>query len=262
VGKRWYETTLCRWRQEGVAGFSFFPFITKRKEGDDMAKKKEPAKKPKISDRMKFDPSNGAYGEAPIDMGRLSPRQQVFVAEYILDFNVTRAYKAAGYTGANTASKAYKVLQLPQVQKELTRQLKERQKSRKITTDRVIEELSKVALADIRELFDENGNIINPKLMNDTLAASIASIELFRDNRACTPVAGEAKFATKIKAVRKWDKMKALELLGRYLGLDKVKYELTGPNGESLAPPVFNINFIPMGRDARGTAIDPLPPIR
>lgn len=213
----------------------------------------------------KYKPEDGIFGKAPVtERDKLSERQKVFCAEYILDFNPTRAYLAAGFTGANPASKAYRILEKPQVQKEIKLQLKRRQEERKMTADRVIEELSKVALADIREIFDDDGNIINPKLMNDTLAASIASIELYKEGTTGTKNKGQAHYPRSVKSLRKWDKMKALELLGRYLGLDKVKYELSGPNGESLAPPVFHVNFIPTSKEAkyRGTAFDPCPPIR
>lgn len=217
----------------------------------------------------KYDPENGAFGDSlhaqgAGDKDKLSPRHFVFAAEYILDFNPTRAYKAAGFKGKNVASKAYLILNMPQVQAEIRLLLKRRQEERKLTSDKIIEELSKVALADIREIFDEQGNIINPKLMSDTLAASIASIELYQSGKAGTAAGGPAHFPAKVKNLRRWDKMKALELLGRYLGLDKVKYELTGPGGTALVPPVFNINFVPIAAEDkyRGTAIDPCPPIR
>jgi len=144
----------------------------------------------------KYKPEDGIFGKAPVtERDKLSERQKVFCAEYILDFNPTRAYLAAGFTGANPASKAYRILEKPQVQKEIKLQLKRRQEERKMTADRVIEELSKVALADIREIFDDDGNIINPKLMNDTLAASIASIELKTGSPATGTIFLRIKFS-------------------------------------------------------------------
>lgn len=223
---------------------------------------------------IKYDPANGCYGNAAkvgngrVKPGQLSERQKVFVAEFIIDFNPTRAFRDAGYRTKNAQAKAYEVLNNPLVQKEIKYQLKRRQEERKMTSDRVIEELSKVALADIRDIFDDDGNIIHPKKMNETLAAAIASIEMFqkdRKDKSNERGVRNGQFMGQVKNIRRWDKMKALELLGRYLGMDKIKYELSGPGGTALVPPVFNVNFIeaPETKDKyRGTALDPTPPIR
>ncbi len=223
------------------------------------SKKKNMERKPAAA----YIPEEGCYGAAFVGSVRkkLTAQQRVFIAEYILDFDARRAYMAAGYTGNPT--KVFRILRMPQVQEELQFQLTRRQRDRQMTADRVIEELSKVALADIRDLFDEDGNILHPKLMNESLAAALASLE-FSNALPVAEKKGGTQLYPQIKSVRRWDKLKALELLGRYMGLDKVKYELSGPNGESLSPPVFNVNFIPTQEEMkmRGTLIDPVPPIR
>lgn len=224
-----------------------------------MAKKHQGLKGPA---HKVYAPEEGKFGFVDAKKGTLTPRQKTFVAEYILDFNPTRAYTAAGYSGKNTAAKAYRVLSLPQVQEELKIQLKRRQQDKKVTADKVIEELAKVALVDVREFFNDDGTFKHPKEMNETIAAAVSSIDLYAKGCTGTPEEGIARFPSMVKKLHRWDKMKALELLGRYLGLDKVKFELTGANGEPLAPPVFQINFIPTTEPMRGTSFDPCPPIR
>jgi hypothetical protein len=89
----------------------------------------------------------------------------------------------------------------------------------------VIQELKAIASTDIRELFNDNGTVKDPKDWPDHIARAVKSIEvdeLFE---------GSGKERTQIGLTRKiqlWDKPKALELIGRSLAMFTDKAEVTG----------------------------------
>lgn len=51
----------------------------------------------------------------------LNPKQQLFVDEYIIDFNATRAAKAAGYSESTAAEMGYENLRKPHIDKAITK---------------------------------------------------------------------------------------------------------------------------------------------
>lgn len=77
---------------------------------------------------------------------KLSARQLFFIEEYLANgYNVADAYrKAYNVERANNAGKTFN---LPAVQEEIARRLKEKHKTLNITADRVMEELATIAFA-------------------------------------------------------------------------------------------------------------------
>ena len=64
--------------------------------------------------------------ETVSDSSALSAREKIFIGEYLLDFNATRAAKAAGYTAKSAEGAAFRLLRKDRVKKELNRKVKER----------------------------------------------------------------------------------------------------------------------------------------
>ena len=79
----------------------------------------------------------------------------------------TRAPRSRLYTKAN-------------VQAALEAGYKERQTRTQVTAEDTVRELSRLAHADIRKFYDEQGQLIPIHLLPDDLAACIASIEIVR----------------------------------------------------------------------------------
>ena len=77
---------------------------------------------------------------------KLSARQLFFIEEYLANgYNVADAYrKAYNVERANNAGKTFN---LPAVQEEIARRLKEKHETLNITADRVMEELATIAFA-------------------------------------------------------------------------------------------------------------------
>lgn len=95
-------------------------------------------------------------GEGIEKKGELTPRDEVFRDEYLIDLNPYRAAKAAGYTDSTARVKSFSWVKDPKCKPELYRQIKEAMKDRSIrtniTADKVLERLWMIAVADPNEL--------------------------------------------------------------------------------------------------------------
>lgn len=145
---------------------------------------------------------------------KLNERQKVFCREYIIDFNGTRAAKAAGYSEKTADRIASEILGKLDIQNEIKRLTKDRAERTEITADRVVRELAKIAFGTIDDLgkFTESGEFIlhNSNEMNESGKASLDSV-----SSKITTSNGETSVSLKIT---RQDKIKALELLGRHVG--------------------------------------------
>jgi phage terminase small subunit len=88
---------------------------------------------------------------------KLTPKQKKFCDEYLIDFNATRAYKAAGYKvkNDNTAGvQGHKLLRKAKISDYLERRMKDREKRTEITQDKVLKEYAKLAFSEITDYLE------------------------------------------------------------------------------------------------------------
>lgn len=148
----------------------------------------------------------------------MTEKQKIFANEYLVDLNATRAYRVAypSVKKDETAAQAgSRMLRNVKVAAYIQERMEERQKRTEITQDRVLEELAAIAFAkatDYAEVKEGQVIIKDTANLDEQQARAIAGIE-------------EGKFGIKVKLN---DKEKALELLGRHLGMFKDKLEVSG----------------------------------
>jgi len=145
--------------------------------------------------------------------GKLTPKQQRFVDEYLKDRNAAAAAKRAGYnpdSGRHLTAK-------PHVRAAIDRRVEKVAEKAEISAADVIRELGRIAFADIRKLYDEHGNLKPISELDDDTAAVLAGIEV------------EELQDGAVRKVKRYDKPKALELLGRHLGIFNDRLALDGP---------------------------------
>lgn len=141
---------------------------------------------------------------------KLSDMEKVFVDEYLVDMDAKNAAIRAGYK-PSTANTASEWIKMPNPKKKHVREaidkaLAERSRRTGVTADRVIRELAKIAFADIGDIADmETGEILPDAQKVDTSA--IASIKIKKTYNATE------------REIRMVDRNRALELLGKHLGL-------------------------------------------
>ena len=144
--------------------------------------------------------------------------------EYLIDLDATRVYKVA-YLRCKKDETANvngsKLLRNAKVQEYISEKMKEREKRTEITQDMVIKELAKIAFLDIRKLYTENGQLKNIADMDSETAGAISSLETLEEYEGYGDDREKIGDTQKVKLL---DKTKALELLGRHLGIfnDKI----------------------------------------
>ena len=82
----------------------------------------------------------------------VSEKEMAFIKEYIVDFNGTRAARAAGYPEKSAATKATLLLKKVKIQAALANAKRTRELRVNITQDRDLVELARIAFSDIRNL--------------------------------------------------------------------------------------------------------------
>lgn len=160
--------------------------------------------------------------------------------EYLVDLNATRAYKVSypNIKKDETAAAAgARLLRNVKVESYVNQRMKEREKRTEITQDKVLKELAKIGFANatdyarvvekeyLEQVKDENGNIISeiPKTYKAVEIESTDNID--KDKQSA--IAGIKMGANGIE-VKLNDKVKALELIGRHLGMFTEKLEVKG----------------------------------
>jgi phage terminase small subunit len=162
---------------------------------------------------------------------KITEKQRLFISEYQVDFNGTRAVIRAGYSPKRASEMAYQLLQIPTVRQALDRAMEERLRKIGVRADRVLTEIARVAFSDLRKLYNEDGSLKLPSEWDDDEAAAIAGVEVLEE------FSGRGEDRTLVgftKKVRLFDKIKALELLSKHLGIignGKRKDEEEGEGG-------------------------------
>ena len=154
----------------------------------------------------------------------MTDAQKRFCDEYLIDLNATRAYKVA-YSRCKKDETANvngsKLLRNTKVQEYIAERMKEREQRTEITQDIVIKELAKIAFLDIRKLYTENGQLKNIADIDSDTAGAISQLETLEEYEGYGDDREKIGDTQKVKLL---DKTKALELLGRHLGIfnDKI----------------------------------------
>lgn len=143
----------------------------------------------------------------------LTPKQKIFVDEYLVDLNATRAYRAA-YKGCKSDGVASvngsRLLTNPKIAEYLAKRRKDMQKRTEVTQDRVIQELAAIAFSDILDYV----SISDDGPYSEVVLTPTKSIPTHK--RAA--IAGIKQGANGIE-VKLYDKLVALDKLGQHLGL-------------------------------------------
>lgn len=183
----------------------------------------------------------------------LTPKEQAFVAAYLVDLNATEAVIAAGYkvkTRQAAASHGYRLLQKPAIHEAIQEGRSKKTAAAELSAQRVLDALMKAAFSDIRKVVRWETVVVDPgDVAPDAGAPGSVVVEMEPQ-----PQGGALKRSQKVEAsvvklvdaqdidddtaaaisevsqnaqggikVKMADKIKALELLGRHLGMFEKK---------------------------------------
>ena len=152
----------------------------------------------------------------------LTAKQKIFAGEYLIDLNATTAYKVAYpkvKKDETAKAAASRMLTNVNVASYVEKRMKDREKRTEITQDMVLKELAKIGFADVTDFvtIEDKGTYkaVQVKTTDEMPGDKLGAI------------AGIKEGANGIE-IKLNDKGKALELIGRHLGMFKDKLEVSG----------------------------------
>lgn len=140
----------------------------------------------------------------------LTPKQERFCREFVIDLNATQAAVRAGYSKKHANKNSKLLTDNPEIKARLAELQKGTFKKLEISAERVLQEFAKIAFADPRSVMEwgEHGISVKPsRELSDDDASAIAEVSETR-----TKDGGTMK-------VKMHDKVAALNALGRHLAL-------------------------------------------
>lgn len=149
-------------------------------------------------------------------MAGLTPKQQRFIEEYLIDLNATQAAIRAGYAEKGADVTGCKLLGNPKVEAAVNAAKQKRSEQTAIDAAWVLKRLAEEADADLAEIYNEDGSIKPvhewPKIWRQGLVAGIKHQEL-RDSEGNRT--GEFIIDVKVS-----DRVRRLELIGKHIAVN------------------------------------------
>jgi phage terminase small subunit len=174
--------------------------------------------------------------------GKLTPKQMRFCDEYLADtnMNATQAAIKAGYAKKRASEQGYQLLQKTTVKEYIQKRMAERVERTEITQDKVLRELAIIAFSNAADyarvvekeatiklddgdevrVLDDEGKPVMYRTVEPILTDSLTV-----DQQRALAVIKKGRDGFE---VRPYDKVRALELLGKHIGMFKDKVEVSG----------------------------------
>lgn len=153
----------------------------------------------------------------------------------------TAAYVDAGYkpspASATRLSKSVKVSE------RVTELIGRGADRAEINVARVLRELARLGLSDVRQLVDDSGRLRPLHELDDDTAAAIASVEVVTRPGAEVDDQGNRTIEY-VHKIRLWDKNAALDKIAKHLGMFVDRMEHSGPDGGPIEQAVTTIRRI------------------
>ena len=144
--------------------------------------------------------------------GELTEKQKQFCSEYLIDLNATQAAIRAGYSAKTASRIAIELLNKTHVAECIQKKQSTRERRTEITQDRVLKELANIAFANgtnYAKIAKVNGEI---------LVGMVPTDDLTEDQKAAISCIKQTRNGIEVGS---YDKVKALELIGKHLGMFK-----------------------------------------
>ncbi len=138
----------------------------------------------------------------------LTPKQEKFCQEYIVDLNGTQAAIRAGYSQKTAYSMAEKLLKKPEIKAKVAQSRKEQESRTTIDADWAIQRYGEIANFKIEDVVSFNGSQVIFKPMSEwtpDAKGAVSSLKLDRNGN--------------VVEIKTHSKLAALDALARHLGM-------------------------------------------
>ena len=163
-----------------------------------------------------------------IDNNKLTPKQEMFCHEYLIDLNATQAAIRAGYSEKTANRIATENLSKPVIKNRIDELKADRCERTQIDADYVLMRLVDVDRLDVADILDKDGSMMPILDWPKVWRQSISGIDLME-------IPNGEDTSSIIKKIKWPDKVKNLELLGKHVdvGAFKDRLEVSGNLGLS-----------------------------
>ena len=150
-----------------------------------------------------------------IDAFTLTPKQQRFCDEYLIDMNATRAALRAGYTQATAMNG--QLMEMPKIQAYLKERTAQAAQKLQVSHETLLGELMKVAFANMGDYFGDDGRVKAMGDIADDKKSAIWSLKV-----------SEGKYGTTVQ-LRLHNKLAALEKIAKHIKFYEVEAKQPEP---------------------------------
>ena len=152
----------------------------------------------------------------------MTPKQQRFVEEYLIDLNATQAAIRAGYSARTANEQGARLLTYVSVRSALADAKARRSERTQIDADWVLRTLAAEKEADMADLYDDAGNIKPvkewPMVFRTGLVVGVETVQ----ERDGADADGTPQFVS-VRKIKLQDRTKTVELIGRHVTVGAFK---------------------------------------
>lgn len=170
----------------------------------------------------------------------MTPKQQRFVEEYLIDLNATQAAIRAGYSERTAYRTGADCLKKPQIAAAISEAQAARAKRTEINADWVLRRLAEEVEADLADLIGDDGTVKPvsswPKVWRTGL---VSGVDVHEEN------ADGAKIGQIVK-LKLSERIKRLELIGKHVNVQAFREQVghAGPDGGPIQVQGVAVEFV------------------
>lgn len=150
----------------------------------------------------------------------LTPKQQLFVEEYLKDLNGSQAAIRAGYSPNRAEQTASRLLTNGKVKSAVQKAKAERSERTKVDADYVLKRLHQIDTLDVADILDATGNMLPIREWPKEWRQSISGVDLQE------LMSGDTE--TVVRKIKWPDKLRNLELLGKHVSVKAFEEDKDG----------------------------------
>lgn len=155
----------------------------------------------------------------------LTPKQSLFIKEYLIDLNATQAAIRAGYSKKTAEIIGHENIRKPKIAAAIQEEINKRAERAELSADMVINELRLIAFADMQNYVsvNEDGSMQAKTWdeMPEGASRAVAEVKEIRRIMSAGKGSGEEIVLECRLGYKHHSKIQALELLGNHLGMWK-----------------------------------------
>ena len=145
--------------------------------------------------------------------GMLTPKQSLFVKEYLVDLNATQAAIRAGYSAKTASSIGEQLFRKIEIRSAVDAAMKKRVQKTEFNADRVLKEIERVATVDPISLVNEDGTMKRMQDIPEDVRRAIASVEIIE---LFEGKGDKRKWIGYLKKIKLVPKNESLNMAGRH----------------------------------------------